>query len=250
MSESIFHFRHFSLQQDKCAMKVGTDGVLLGSWVKTQNEKNILDIGTGPGLLALMMAQKSNARIDAIDIDTGAFEQAAENVQKSKWKKRITVHHISLQDYVKVCEKKYDLIVSNPPFFSATYRAGTKARNIARHEDESLSFYELIEGVKSLLNASGRFCVILPYKEGTGFIEKAKVNGLFCSKLTRVKTKSERDVKRLLLQFEGRRKPKEENTIIIQNNDNSFTEEYKMLTREFYPRFVKKVAVKKLQPSP
>lgn len=250
MSESVFHFRHFSLQQDKCAMKVGTDGVLLGSWIKTHNEKNILDIGTGTGLLALMMAQKSNAYIDAIDIDEGAYEQATENVQESKWKKRITVHHISLQDYVKVCEKKYDLIVSNPPFFSATYRAGNKARNIARHEDVSLSFYELIEGVKSLLNTSGKFCVILPYKEGTGFIEKAKVNGLFCNKLTRVKTKSERDVKRLLIQFECASNLKEEKTIVIQDDDNSFTETYKILTREFYPQHEKKKAVKKLQSFP
>ena len=123
MSNQTFVFKQFKIVQDKCAMKVGTDAVLLGSWVNASNAKTILDIGTGTGIISLMLAQKSGARIDAIDIDTNAFIQASENVNDCAWKDRIDVHHISLQQFTKESDHKYDLIVSNPPYFVDSSKA-------------------------------------------------------------------------------------------------------------------------------
>lgn len=235
MNDASFHFKQFTIEQDRCAMKVGTDGVLLGAWVKVNGANRILDIGTGTGLIALMLAQKSNAIIDAIDIDKDAFEQAKKNTANSKWKERINIFHTSLQEFSGSSKNKYDLIVSNPPFFEGTYKAGTEARNIARHTDETLSFDDLITGVKNLLKPGGRFCVILPFKEGNDFIEKAFLNNLFIQKLTRVKTKSEKQEKRLMFEFGFEKTNAVEDDIVIQEADLSFTQEYIELTKAYYP---------------
>src|ERR1017187_8250144 len=115
MSNTTFAFKQFTIKQDKCAMKVGTDAVLLGAWVNSVNSKNILDIGTGTGVIAIMLAQKSDANIDAIDIDEKAVQQALQNVNSCPWKERINVHHTAFQNFSANQQKKYDLIVSNPP---------------------------------------------------------------------------------------------------------------------------------------
>ncbi|MEO5572756.1 MAG: methyltransferase [Bacteroidia bacterium] len=235
MQDDFFHFKQFTINQDKCAMKVGTDGVLLGAWVKINGAKRILDIGTGTGLIALMLAQKSDAVIDAIDIDKDAFEQAKENAGNSPWYGRVSVFHSSLQDFSESSENKYDLIVSNPPFFEGTYKAGTEARNIARHTDEKLSFDDLIKGVKNLLKPEAKFCVILPFKEGTYFIEKSESNNLYVQKLTRVKTKSDRQEKRLMIEFGFQKANQVEDDIVLQEEDLSFTKEYIELTKDYYP---------------
>jgi tRNA1Val (adenine37-N6)-methyltransferase len=122
MSQTVFHFKHFTVHQERCAMKVGTDGVLLGAWTDPKNAERILDIGTGTGLIALMLAQKSTAFIDAIDIDENSCSQASENVNASRWKDRVNVHHCSLQLYILTSSVKYDLIVSNPPYFVDAYK--------------------------------------------------------------------------------------------------------------------------------
>ncbi|MEP7169648.1 MAG: methyltransferase [Bacteroidota bacterium] len=235
MLGDFFHFKQFTINQHRCAMKVGTDGVLLGAWIKINGAERILDIGTGTGLIALMLAQKSNAVIDAIDIDKNAFDQAKKNVADSKWNERIHVFHASLQEFSESSKDKYDLIVSNPPFFEGTYKAGTEARNIARHTDETLSFDDLIRGVKKLLQHEGRFCVILPFKEGTDFIEKSQANELHIQKLTRVKTKSEKQEKRLMIEFGFQKTNPVEDDIVIQEEDLSFTKEYIELTKDYYP---------------
>jgi tRNA1Val (adenine37-N6)-methyltransferase len=234
MNDSSFHFKQFTIDQDRCAMKVGTDGVLLGAWVKVNEAKSILDIGTGTGLIALMLAQKSDAIIDAIDIDKDAFEQAKKNVANSKWHSRIHIFHSSLQEFSNSSKDKYDLIVSNPPFFSDAYKAGTEARNIARHTDETLSFDDLISGVKKLLTSGGKFCVILPFKEGNDFIEKSQANDLPIQKLTRVKTKSDKQEKRLMIEFGFQKSNPVEDDIIIQEEDLTFTKEYIELTKDYY----------------
>jgi len=235
MHEDIFHFKQFTINQDRCAMKVGTDGVLLGAWVKVNGAKKILDIGTGTGLIALMLAQKSQAIIDAIDIDKDAFEQAKKNAADSKWKNRIHVFHSSLQEFAETFQNKYDLIVSNPPFFESAFKAGTEARNIARHTDETLNFEDLICGVNKLLLPDGKFNVILPFKEGNCFIEKSKSGNLFVQKLTRVKTKSDKQEKRLMIEFGFQKTNPVEDDIVIQEEDLSFTEEYIELTNDYYP---------------
>src|SRR4051812_36766372 len=150
MSDSTFRFRQFTVHQDKCAMKVGTDAVLLGSWIHPGLSRHILDIGTGTGLLALMLAQKSFAGIDAIDIDQGAFMQATENVRMSPWFSRIYIYHHSFQDFIHSTPRKYDLIVTNPPYFHHASKPSIESRVNARH-DNQLTFVELITGVRKVL---------------------------------------------------------------------------------------------------
>ncbi|MBL0096355.1 MAG: methyltransferase [Bacteroidetes bacterium] len=169
MPATVFHFKRFTINQDRCAMKVGTYGVLLGAWVTVPDAGKILDIGTGTGLIALMMAQKSNAFIDAIDIDLPSYEQAKENVLLSPWSDHVRVIHSALKDYKP--GYRYDLIVSNPPYFMDSYAATDEARNLARSASASLSYDDLLNGVVRLLVNTGRFSVILPHKEGQIFRE-------------------------------------------------------------------------------
>ena len=237
MSQTVFHFKHFAIHQERCAMKVGTDGVLLGAWTVPPETGRVLDIGTGTGLIALMLAQKSIADIDAIDIDENSCCQAAENIKASKWFNRITVHHCSLQLYILTCSLKYDLIVSNPPYFVDAYKADNNLRNLARQADEALSFDELILGVKALLKENGKFCVILPCKEGIYFKTKAAIAGLYCNRVTHVKTKSDKLEKRMIMLFKFTKESLLEDELVIHEEDLRFTENYMALTRDFYPAF-------------
>ncbi|MCX6295660.1 MAG: methyltransferase [Bacteroidetes bacterium] len=218
-------------------MKVGTDAVLLGSWVNASNAKTILDIGTGTGIIAMMLAQKSAARIDAIDIDNGAFIQATENVNNCKWKENIEIHHISLQQFAKECDHKYDLIVSNPPYFIDSSKASEESRTNARHTDQ-LPFKDLLDGVLKLLNPNGKFYVILPTKESELFREDAEKNKLFLTKLTRIITRTDKPEKRLMMRFEFIQRTFSESTIIIEKDErHSYTDEYKELTKDYYLAF-------------
>lgn len=222
-------------------MKVGTDGVLLGAWTPCNHAASILDVGTGTGLIALMMAQKCPlADIDAIDIDAVAYRQANENFEYSPWPSRLHAYHESLQDLAARGEKQYDLIVSNPPYFMDAHPAPSEARNVARHMDETLSIAELCDGVRKLLAPNGRFCVIFPFREGMRFLEHAETNGLFANKLTKVKTKVEKQEKRLMMEFELTRKDLIEDELVIQEEDLSFTQQYIDLTRDFYLGLQKK----------
>lgn len=216
-------------------MKVGTDGVLLGAWVRVEDAKRILDIGTGTGLIALMLAQKSPAPVDAIDIDRPSFEQATQNARTSPWADRVRVIHSSLQDFKP--GYRYDLIVSNPPYFIDSFKAPGEARNMARSASHSLSYEELLHGVGRLLNNTGRFCVILPFKEGQLFREKAEQNGLFCNHLVNIKTGRDKPFKRVLMEFSRREEELVEEELVIHYDERQFTEEYKSLTRDYYPAF-------------
>ncbi|MFM9052366.1 MAG: tRNA1(Val) (adenine(37)-N6)-methyltransferase [Bacteroidota bacterium] len=233
MSENTFRFRQFTVHQEKCAMKVGTDAVLLGSWVKPGPSMRVLDIGTGTGIIALMIAQKSIADIDAIDIDEGAYAQAKENFRISPWFERLDIRQISLQEYVEVCDKKYDLIISNPPYFHHASKPQEEARTTARHSD-ALSFSDLIKGVKNLLSVEGKFCVVLPFKEGMEFMDLAQSSGLFCHRLARVKTVADKPEKRLLMEFNRHFGLLTEEEIVIQEDDHQFSRQYVELTKEYY----------------
>ncbi len=238
MSQDTFVFKQFTIQQDKCAMKVGTDAVILGAWVNTKEANQILDIGTGTGILSLMLAQKSTANIDALEIDKASFEQAVENVRFSKWVNQINVIHTSFQDYYKEQEKKYDLIISNPPYFIDSLKAKEDARTNARH-NSLLPFEELIKGVVKMLHVKGKFCVILPINEAGILRDLAETNGLHISKLLRVRTKAGKEnEKRHLMQFEFKPQTFSENTIVIEKeNRHDYTDEYKELTSDFYLYF-------------
>lgn len=235
MSESHFKFKKFEIYQDRCAMKVGTDGVLLGSWIQPEkNIKRILDIGTGTGLLALMLAQKTESPIDAIDIDKSSVDQASENFHISPWNQRLNAIHCSLQNFIVQPSGKYDLIVSNPPFFRDSYKTEDNSRTIARHTDQSLSYNDLIYGVASLLSESGIFYLILPFNEGQEFIRLANEKGIHACRQTRVLTRQGKPPKRVLMSFRFKSQEAKEDELIIQNGDGSFSLEYLELTRDYY----------------
>jgi tRNA1Val (adenine37-N6)-methyltransferase len=235
MPESHFRFKLFEIKQDRSAMKVGTDGVLLGAWIMPEKHiSSILDIGTGTGLLALMLAQKTAARIDAIDIDESSVEQAKENFNDSTWKKRLTAIHCSLQNFTRQVSGKYDLIVSNPPYFSDSIKTTHNSRMLARHTDESLSFDELIDCVVNLLAADGTFHLILPIKEGALFEKLAFSRKLFATHITQVMTRKGKPAKRLLMSFRLKRIEKKTDELIIQNDDGDFSNQYRKLTSDFY----------------
>lgn len=224
--------------QQKCAHKVGTDAVLLGAWAKVEKAKSILDIGTGTGVIALMMAQKSKAQVDAIDMEQSSYEQAVENAGNSPWPDRVHVHRSSLQDFSKATEKKYDVIISNPPYFVDSYKAPDEERNHARHND-TLPFKDLVEGVKNLLLPDGKFYIILPTKEANDFKAMAEKKGLNLVKRLRIKTKLVNDTeKRHLMQFSFITSSLSDQTLSIEKEGHhDYTDEYKLLTGDFYLHF-------------
>ena len=230
----IFKFKKFSVAQDKTKMKIGTDGVLLGSWIPlSEDPERILDIGTGTGLIALMIAQrKHNALLDAVEIDEASFNQAKENFLNSPWSNRLKIYHSSIQEFSSSCIKKYDIIVSNPPFFSNSTPSKCSEKNLVKHTIQ-LSHPDLLKSVDNCLKENGFFSVILPEQEGRKFILEAAEFYLFPNKLTFIRPKKLKPISRLLIQFK-KIKPKE---IVLQNESNQRndrTTEYADLTSEFY----------------
>ena len=215
-------------------MKVGTDAVLLGAWVKVEKTTRILDIGTGSGIIALMIAQRTatNTLIDALEPDKDASEQAQSNVLHSPWKNRITVHQTELQQFQS--SHKYDLIVSNPPYFVNSYLPSDENRKRARHND-TLSQGELIERSSSLLNSHGRMAVILPYAEGEIFVQRALSHHLFCNRKLAVFTRREKRQERWIFEFSfSKGIPSEDTLFIHEGTDNQWSTSYKNLTKDFY----------------
>jgi tRNA1Val (adenine37-N6)-methyltransferase len=238
MPNDSFAFKQFIINQGNCAMKVSTDAVLLGAWVIPNGSKTILDIGTGTGVIALMLAQKSIAHILAIDVDKKSAEQAKNNVDESKFKNNITVTHQSFQSLTASYEQKFNLIVTNPPYFIDSLKSLGDGKNLAKHND-SLSFEDLLNGVKKMLDDKGKFCVILPKNEAKIFRELAQTKGLYLSKLLRVRTKPDKETeKRHLMQFEFRETEFSESTLIIEEIESrKYTEAYKEFTKEYYLNF-------------
>ncbi len=234
MANPYFRFKQFVIYQDRCAMKVGTDGVLLGAWTACEQAKTILDIGAGTGLISLMLAQRSSAQIDAVEIDEEAVLQAQENVQASPWVDRVKVFTSSVQDFVKESARKYDLIVSNPPYFHNSQKSPKHARTKARHTDE-LPFGDLLESAKQLLEVDGRLEVVLPVEEGEIFITKAIELGFFCAKRINVIPKPNANPKRLLLSFALQEVVCEEGSLMIETETrHQYSDEFKAMTKEFY----------------
>jgi tRNA1Val (adenine37-N6)-methyltransferase len=234
MANNYFKFKQFTIHQEKCAMKVGTDGVLLGAWANCENANQVLDIGTGTGLIALMIAQRSQASIDAIEIDENACLQAHENFQKSPWSSRITLVHQSFQDYAEETNKKYDLIVSNPPYFQNSLYAPNEQRTKARHNRE-LELSDILEGASKLLTNDGTLSIILPYIEGVMFIANAAEKGLYCVRQTNVLPTPKASVKRLLLEFQKHKKTFVDQDLVIElDNRHEYSDNYKNLTKDYY----------------
>ena len=233
-----FQFKQFRIVQERSAMKVGMDGVLLGAWADVSTARRILDVGTGTGLVALMMAQKkSNVQVDAIEIDAEAYREAAFNVQQSAWANRIQVQSISFQDFLETTSGNYDLIVSNPPFFTNGVKAPDENRSQARHAD-ALPLDILIKGAAGLLREKGRMVLVLPIETFQEIEKLAASNGLFVSKLCRVKPNPVKPDFRLLVEMTNKPSSlQEENLMIEFEKHHNYTPEYKSLTKDFYLKF-------------
>jgi tRNA1Val (adenine37-N6)-methyltransferase len=233
---SVFQFKQFSVNQDQTAMKIGTDGVLLGAWTPIENNpKSVLDIGTGTGIIALMLAQRSEAeQIDALEIDESAYEQAVENFENSPWGDRLFCFHAGLDEFVDDPEDEYDLIVSNPPFFSEDYRSENEQRDLARFQ-EAMPFEELVEAADLLLSENGIFSVIIPFNEENRFIELCAEFELFPIKVTRVKGASNTKIIRSLLAFKRYELAVlTADELVIEISRHEYTPEYISLTKDFY----------------
>lgn len=232
MSSDCFRFKQFEVCHAGCAMKVGTDGVLLGAWASCQ--QRILDVGTGSGLIALMLAQRFEAaQIDAVDIDGDAVRQATDNFAHSKWSNRLHCRQIAVQDLAKE-DVRYDAIVSNPPYFVDSLKNPNLQRQTARHTD-TLSYEELLASCEHLLTADGVLSLILPAESEQEVLDTAKSVGLYPIRLVHVYSKPGKPVKRILLELQKRNdQPCEESHFYIESATSPRSDEYTALTKDFY----------------
>jgi len=241
-----FAFKQFTIAQDRCAQKIGTDGVLLGAWAAPESTPHtILDVGAGTGVIALMLAQRfTRAQVDAMELDTDAHAQATENFEDSPWGDRLFCYHASFQEFYEELEDRYDFIVSNPPFYDASSLkdAGQVAasRQQARFDD-ALPFEELLYGVYKLLERDGTFCCIIPYDREARFLEVAAHYQLFPSRITHVKGTDSSAIKRSLLQLQfdfqdgqTAHVPALINGLVIEHARHKYTNEYQELVKDFY----------------
>jgi len=230
-----FRFKEFSIDQDKCSMKIGTDGVLLGAWADVTDANRILDIGTGTGVIAIMMTQRHpNAIVTGVEVDEDSGLQAFQNMKASPWKDRLKLELVPIQDFARNSSDTFNLIVCNPPFFSGGTLSYNQDRNSVRHTVK-LPNGDLLSATKKLLAPNGKFCVILPFIEGLRFIEVAETYKLYCTKMVEVKPKINKPIERLLLQFELIPAEVEKLELIIQHEvRNDYTQDYKKLTKDFY----------------
>ena len=236
MGNNYFNFKQFTVNQGRSAFKVGTDGVLLGASADVKGKKRILDVGTGTGLIALMLAQRCDAEIVAIEPDKESFDQASENVLKSRWAERIRLINCSLQDYQDSGDTS-GLIVSNPPYFIDSLKNPDPARAKTRHSI-SLTHSDILQGAGRLLRIDGILQLIMPYTEGTVFMAEAVSYDFFCSHILKIRPTPTSGIRRLILTMIRERKKATEQFLTIETGKRHyFTEEYKNLTRDFYLMF-------------
>ncbi|WP_397364499.1 tRNA1(Val) (adenine(37)-N6)-methyltransferase [Olleya sp. R77988] len=230
-----FKFKKFTVNQDQCAMKIGTDSVLIGAWTSLKaNPFSVLDIGAGTGVLSLMLAQRSNAQvIDAIEVDDLAYEQCVDNFENAPWSDRLFCYHADLAEFTEEIDDKYDLIISNPPFYSEDYKTENAQRDLARFTD-ALPFDHLLESVAQLLSENGMFSVIIPFKEESSFIKLAKAFKLFPNSILHVKGTPDSEIKRSLMMFSFRESEIKTESLIIETARHQYTDNYINLTKDFY----------------
>jgi tRNA1Val (adenine37-N6)-methyltransferase len=235
MKYAPFHFKKFSIFQEGVSHPVGTDGVLLGAWADVLGVHTVLDIGTGTGLVALMLAQRSvpGALITAIDLHPGSVACARRNMWQSPWRDNLAVVVIPVQQYALETTLRFDLIVSNPPFFSDLTVSPDGERSLGRHTG-TLSTGDLLEAVLRLLKPTGRFCLVLPYKEGKRLCEMAVPLGLYCTYEVEVRSRAGKQVERLLLQLERDPRCFRREGLDIYDLEGGYSAAYRRLTGDFY----------------
>lgn len=223
---SMFQFKQFKIEQDKCAMKVGTDGVLLGAWAR--GGSSVLDVGTGTGIIALMMAQRyPEARVLGIDIDEGAVHQAMQNIDASTFASQIRIEQTKVQNMDDAFMGRFDAVVSNPPFFIDSLQAPDRQRNMARHA-ETLTYADLMKTANRLLNDDGELSVIVPFDYRRRMDDEAIFQGLFPSRVCAVRTTPTKPVRRYLLAYKKQPCPCEQTELVIGDG------QYQLLTGDFY----------------
>lgn len=233
MPKNSFTFKQFTINQDRCAMKVCTDACILGASTDIENVNRILDIGTGTGLLSLMLAQRTNAQIEAVEIDEDAYQQAIMNVKTSIFVEKIKVYHQRIQDFIST--ENYDLIISNPPFYQQSLKSSDAKANKALHAVE-LSFDDLIDSVLRLLSVDGKFVVLLPPFEIEKLIQIAQKKGLYLSKKMSIRHDESKPIFRVIATFLTKKvHDLEEKTLIIHTEDGkTYSNEFRDLLKDYY----------------
>ena len=228
-----FHFKHFSLFHHRSTMKVGTDAILLGRWVEVKPTDVVLDIGTGCGLLPLMLSQKGVAQVDAVDIDKASIEEATVNFEASQWREHLRAYHSDIVDYQT--EERYDLIVSNPPFFNRFSKCDSERKSRARHNDAGLSYATICREVCRLMKPEGRLALVLPLDVSLDFLDTAEHFGLYLHKRMTIIPIAGKEPNRVNLEL-GFGKPEkvQEETFVIRDTDNRFTVQYNEFLKDFY----------------
>lgn len=234
LANNYFQFKKFRINQEGSAMKVCTDSCIFGAWIKEPGAQKILDIGTGTGLLSLMIAQTHSASIDAVEINETSFMQAKENFQNSPWKNQISVFHEDINHFIPHHGVLYDLIVCNPPFFKNHFKSSNPKRNEVLH-DELLSLENLIHRIKKLIKSSGIFYIMLPFWQAIHFKKLAEKENFYPVKQLNVKEKEEKEIIRTFIAYSSNKKNAVgESELIIKNAENTYTNEFAMLLKEFY----------------
>jgi tRNA1Val (adenine37-N6)-methyltransferase len=237
MANNYFSFKQFTINQEKAVFKVGTDGVLLGAMADIKNAKRILDIGTGTGLIAIMAAQRCVAEIIALEPEPNSFLQACGNVKECKWVERINVIQSGLIDFVSSSLDKFDVLISNPPYFKDSLLNPDRDKSSARHS-WSLGAEDILNAAVRLLKPDGSLQIIMPYVEGTLFIADAVNYGFYCNRIVKIKGIPTGEIIRLVMKFERVKKNPEEKFLTIETGSrHGYTEEYKEITKDFYLNF-------------
>ncbi len=229
-----FFFKKFALFHHRSTMKIGTDAILLARWVDVSKNDEVLDIGTGCGLIPLMLSQKGIKNADAVEIDTESYEEARQNFANSAWNSRLNAINDDIKSYSKNCEKKYDLIVSNPPFFFGDNIPQKVKKGLARHTN-TLSYSDLLSAVKLLLKPDGRFALVLPSIEAVSFKKEAENQGFYLQKELKIIPIEGKESNRINMQLVVNQVDNiDAETFVLRNQDHSFTKEYKDFLKDFY----------------
>lgn len=228
-----FYFKQFMMYHHRSTMKIGTDAVLLGRWADVENVSSAVDIGTGSGIIPLMLAQRGVQHVDAVEIDAQSAHEAKENFELSPWRERLDVACGDVRQLSETSPMKYDLVISNPPFFTDFFKGEQERRNLARHTD-SLSFGDLCKSARNYMNADSRFALVLPMLESIKFKEIAGQNGLFVKRQLYIVPVEGKEPNRINMELVLKPTNCVSETFTIRKSDSTFTDEYREFLKDYY----------------